>query len=158
MTRMRKFKGIMTDQETDEYYMRLATAEAARAAERDEVPVGAVIVAGKSIIARAHNLTETLNDPTAHAEMQAITAATSYLGGKYLTDCTIYVTVEPCVMCAGALAWSQISTVVYGAPDPKKGYTTTGASILHPKTEVRSGVLSGECSEIMKKFFLKKRV
>ncbi|MFZ2286203.1 MAG: nucleoside deaminase [Bacteroidales bacterium] len=148
----------MTDQETDEYYMRLATAEAARAAERDEVPVGAVIVAGKSIIARAHNLTETLNDPTAHAEMQAITAATSYLGGKYLTDCTIYVTVEPCVMCAGALAWSQISTVVYGAPDPKKGYTTTGASILHPKTEVRSGVLSGECSEIMKKFFLKKRV
>ncbi len=142
---------------TDEYYMRMALAEATRAAERDEVPVGAVIVAGKSIIVRAHNLTETLNDPTAHAEMQAITAAASYLGGKYLTDCTIYVTVEPCVMCAGALAWSQISTVVYGAPDPKKGYTTTGAAILHPKTEVRSGVLSGECSELMKKFFLKKR-
>jgi len=126
---------------TDEYYMRMALAEADRAAERDEVPVGAVIVAGKSIIARAHNLTETLNDPTAHAEMQAITAAASYLGGKYLTDCTIYVTVEPCVMCAGALAWSQISTVVYGAPDPKKGYTTTGAAILHPKTEVRSEAL-----------------
>ena len=143
---------------TDEYYMRMALAEADRAAERDEVPVGAVIVAGKSIIARAHNLTETLNDPTAHAEMQAITAAASYLGGKYLTDCTIYVTVEPCVMCAGALAWSQISTVVYGAPDPKKGYTTTGAAILHPKTEVRSGVLSEECSELMKKFFLKKRM
>jgi len=143
---------------TDEYYMRMALAEADRAAERDEVPVGAVIVAGKSIIARAHNLTETLNDPTAHAEMQAITAAASYLGGKYLTDCTIYVTVEPCVMCAGALAWSQISTVVYGAPDPKKGYTTTGAAILHPKTEVRSGVLSDECSELMKKFFLKKRM
>ena len=142
---------------TDEYYMRMALAEATRAAERDEVPVGAVIVAGKSIIVRAHNLTETLNDPTAHAEMQAITAAASYLGGKYLTDCTIYVTVEPCVMCAGALAWSQISTLVYGAPDPKKGYTTTGAAILHPKTEVRSGVLSGECSELMKKFFLKKR-
>ena len=142
---------------TDEYYMRMALAEATRAAERDEVPVGAVIVAGKSIIARAHNLTETLNDPTAHAEMQAITAAASYLGGKYLTDCTIYVTVEPCVMCAGALAWSQISTVVYGAPDPKKGYTTTGAAILHPKTEVSSGVLSVECSELMKKFFLKKR-
>jgi len=142
---------------SDEYYMRMAIAEAARAAERDEVPVGAVIVAGKSIIARAHNLTETLNDPTAHAEMQAITAATSYLGGKYLTDCTIYVTVEPCVMCAGALAWSQISVVVYGAPDEKKGYTTTDAEILHPKTEVRSGVLSGECSGLKKKFFLKKR-
>lgn len=137
--------------------MRLALAEAGRAAERDEVPVGVVIVAGKSIIARAHNLTETLNDPTAHAEMQAITAATSFLGGKYLTDCTIYVTVEPCVMCAGALAWSQISTLVYGAPDPKKGYTTTGAQILHPKTEVRSGVLAAECSELMKKFFRKKR-
>jgi len=143
---------------TDEYYMRMALAEADRAAERDEVPVGAVIVAGKSIIARAHNLTETLNDPTAHAEMQAITAAASYLGGKYLTDCTIHVTGEPCVMCAGARAWSQISTVVYGAPDPKKGYTTTGAAILHPKTEVRSGVLSDECSELMKKFFLKKRM
>ncbi|MBE0677822.1 MAG: nucleoside deaminase [Bacteroidales bacterium] len=142
---------------TDEYYMRIALAEAARAAERDEVPVGAVIVAGKSIIARTHNLMETLNDPTAHAEMQAITAATSYLGGKYLTDCTIYVTVEPCIMCAAALAWSQISNLVYGAPDPKKGYTTTGAAILHPKTEVRSGVLSGECSEQMKKFFRKKR-
>lgn len=143
--------------ETDEYYMRLALAEASRAAERDEVPVGAVIVAGNSIIARAHNLTETLNDPTAHAEMQAITAATSYLGGKYLTDCTIYVTVEPCVMCAGALAWSQIPAVVYGAPDPKKGYTTTGAEILHPRTEVRSGVLAEECAGLMKKFFLRKR-
>ncbi len=147
----------MKDPGNDEFYMRMAIAEAARAAERDEVPVGAVIVAGKSIIARAHNLTETLNDPTAHAEMQAITAATSYLGGKYLTDCTLYVTVEPCIMCAGALAWSQISTVVYGAPDPKKGYTTTGVSILHPKTRVRSGILAEECSELMKKFFLKKR-
>ncbi len=147
----------MKDSGTDEFYMRMAIAEAARAAERDEVPVGAVIVAGNSIIARAHNLTETLNDPTAHAEMQAITAATSYLGGKYLTDCTLYVTVEPCIMCAGALAWSQISTVVYGAPDPKKGYSTTGVRILHPKTQVRSGVLAEECSEMMKKFFLKKR-
>jgi tRNA(adenine34) deaminase len=142
---------------SDEYYMRMALAEATRAAERDEVPVGAVIVAGKSVIARAHNLTETLNDPTAHAEMQAITAATAYLGGKYLTDCTIYITIEPCVMCAGALAWSQIPTVVYGAPDPKKGYTTTGAGILHPKTEERTGVLAGECYEMMKKFFRKKR-
>jgi tRNA(adenine34) deaminase len=109
---------------SDEYYMRMALAEAEKAASRDEVPVGTVVVAGGSVIARAHNLTEALNDPTAHAEMQAITAAASYLGGKYLTGCTIYVTVEPCVMCAGALAWSQISTVVYGAPDPKKGYTT----------------------------------
>jgi tRNA(adenine34) deaminase len=142
---------------SDEYYMRLALAEAVKAAERDEVPVGAVIVAGKSVIARAHNLTETLNDPTAHAEMQAITAATAHLGGKYLTDCSIYITVEPCVMCAGALAWSQISTVVYGASDPKKGYTTAGAGILHPKTGVRTGVLSEECSEMMKKFFRKKR-
>ena len=142
---------------SDEYYMRMALAEAARAAERDEVPVGAVVVAGGSIIARAHNLTETLNDPTAHAEMQAITAAAAFLGGKYLTDCTLYVTVEPCVMCAGALAWSQVSALVYGAPDPKKGYTTTGAAILHPKTVVRSGVLARECSEMMKKFFRKKR-
>ncbi|NLE34215.1 MAG: nucleoside deaminase [Bacteroidales bacterium] len=142
---------------SDEYYMRMALAEAARAAERDEVPVGAVVVAGGSIIARAHNLTETLNDPTAHAEMQAITAAAAFLGGKYLTDCTLYVTVEPCVMCAGALAWSQVSALVYGAPDPKKGYTTTGAAILHPKTVVRSGVLAAECSEMMKKFFRKKR-
>lgn len=141
----------------DEYYMRLALAEAAKAAERDEVPVGAVIVAGKTVIARAHNLTETLNDPTAHAEMQAITAATAHLGGKYLTDCSIYITVEPCVMCAGALAWSQIATVVYGASDPKKGYTTTSPGILHPKTGVRTGVLSEDCSEIMKKFFRKKR-
>ena len=142
---------------SDEYYMRMALAEAVRAAERDEVPVGAVVVAGGSIIARAHNLTETLNDPTAHAEMQAITAAAAFLGGKYLTDCTLYVTVEPCVMCAGALAWSQVTALVYGAPDPKKGYTTTGAAILHPKTMVRSGVLAAECSEMMKKFFRKKR-
>jgi tRNA(adenine34) deaminase len=114
-------------------------------------------IPGGIVIARAHNLTETLNDPTAHAEMQAITAATSYLGGKYLTDCTLYVTVEPCVMCAGALAWSQVSAIVWGADDPKKGYTTTGAAILHPKTQVRSGVLAEECSAIMKKFFRKKR-
>jgi tRNA(adenine34) deaminase len=164
---------------SDEYYMRMALAEAEKAAARDEVPVGAVVVAGVPgsagsvpgagsavgasgraggiVIARAHNLTETLNDPTAHAEMQAITAATSYLGGKYLTGCTLYVTVEPCIMCAGALAWSQVSAVVWGATDPKKGYTTTGAPILHPKTEVRSGVLAEECSAIMKKFFRRKR-
>lgn len=141
----------------DNIYMRLALAEAEKAASRDEVPVGAVIVANNTVIARAHNLTETLNDPTAHAEMQAITAATSWLGGKYLTGCTIYVTVEPCVMCAGALAWSQISEVVYGAADEKKGYTTTGSQILHPKTMVRSGTLASECAEIMKRFFRKKR-
>ena len=145
------------DSSQDEFYMRMALAEAARAAARDEVPVGAVIVAGTTVIARAHNLTETLNDPTAHAEMQAITAATASLGGKYLTGCTIYVTVEPCVMCAGALAWSQISEIVYGAPDEKKGYTTIGSQILHPKTVVRSGPMAHECSELMKVFFRKKR-
>jgi len=141
----------------DEYYMRLALAEAQKAAARDEVPVGAVIVAGGTVIARAHNLTETLGDPTAHAEMQAITAAASWLGGKYLTDCIIYVTVEPCLMCAGALAWSQIATVVYGTPDEKKGFTTIKESVLHPKTTVRSGVLAKECSALMKSFFSKKR-
>lgn len=145
------------EKDKDEYFMRIALAEAQKAADRDEVPVGAVIVTGKTILARSHNLTETLNDPTAHAEMQAITAATSALGGKYLTDCILYVTVEPCIMCAGALAWSQISEIVYGAPDEKKGYTKTGVEILHPKTMVRSGVLAGECSAIMKKFFRKKR-
>jgi tRNA(adenine34) deaminase len=145
------------EQKDDDYYMQMALAEARKAAEREEVPVGAVIVAGKTVIARAHNLTEALNDPTAHAEMQAITAATSYLGGKYLTDCTIYVTVEPCVMCAGALAWSQVSGLVYGAPDEKKGYTTAQAEILHPRTTVRSGILARECADLMKQFFRKKR-
>ena len=142
---------------SDEYYMKMALAEAEKAAARNEVPVGAVVVAGGTVIARAHNLTETLNDPTAHAEMQAITAATSYLGGKYLTGCTIYVTVEPCVMCAGALAWSQVSALVWGASNKKKGYTTIGAALLHPKTVVRTGVLARECSEMMKTFFRKKR-
>ena len=142
----------------DEYYMRQAVAEALMAKNRDEVPVGAVVVANGVIIARAHNLTETLGDPTAHAEMQAVTAAASYLGGKYLTDCTIYVTVEPCVMCAGALAWSQISTLVYGASDPKKGFSTLNAQILHPKTIVRKGILEDECSRLMKDFFRKKRL
>lgn len=144
-------------QNDDEFYMRLALAEARKAAERDEVPVGAVIVAGDIVIARAHNLTETLGDPTAHAEMQAITSATSYLGSKYLTGCTIYVTVEPCVMCAGALAWSQISTVVYGAPDEKKGFTRQNGEILHPKTILRSEVSADECAALMKKFFKGKR-
>lgn len=146
------------DSRGDEYYMRQALAEALMAENRDEVPVGAVVVADGVIIARAHNLTETLGDPTAHAEMQAITAAASYLGGKYLTDCTIYVTVEPCVMCAGALAWSQLSTLVYGAADPKKGYSTLKAQILHPKTTIRKGVLEDECAKLMKDFFRKKRI
>lgn len=141
----------------DSYYMKIALAEAGKAYERDEVPVGAIIVANGIIIARAHNLTETLGDPTAHAEMQAITAAASYLGGKYLIDCTMYVTVEPCIMCAGALAWSQISSVVFGAEDPKKGYSTISSSLLHPKTVVRKGVLDSECSALMKTFFKKKR-
>jgi tRNA(adenine34) deaminase len=141
----------------DEYYMKMALAEARKAYDRDEVPVGAVIIADGMIIARAHNLTETLGDPTAHAEMQAITAAAAYLGGKYLTDCTIYVTVEPCVMCAGALAWSQISSIVYGTDDPKKGYSTISPSILHPKTTVRKGILEKDCSAIMKDFFRGKR-
>lgn len=141
----------------DEYYMKLALAEAGKAVARDEVPVGAVIVAEGIVIAKAHNLTETLGDPTAHAEMQAITAAASYLGGKYLTDCSIYVTIEPCVMCAGALAWSQIAAVIYGAADPKKGFTTLKEQVLHPKTVIRNGILEEECSALMKDFFKKRR-
>ena len=122
--------------------------EAMKALGRQEVPVGAVVVCNDMIIARAHNLTETLNDPTAHAEMQAITAATNWLGGKYLTDCTVYVTVEPCAMCAGALGWSQAGRLVYGAGDPKKGYTLVSGLLLHPKTVVTSGILAHECGEI----------
>jgi tRNA(adenine34) deaminase len=141
----------------DEYYMKMALAEAKKASARDEVPIGAVVIANGIVIARGHNLTETLGDPTAHAEMQAITAAAGYLGGKYLTDCTLYVTVEPCVMCAGALAWSQISAIVYGADDPKKGYSTVSTAILHPKTTVRKGVLEADCSALMKNFFHAKR-
>ena len=139
------------------FFMRQALDEAQQALQRDEVPVGAVIVCNDRIIARGHNLTETLNDVTAHAEMQAITAAANFLGGKYLTDCTLYVTVEPCVMCAGALGWSQISKIVYGATDEKRGFTRFAPDALHPKTEVESGVLEAECSELMKEFFRKKR-
>lgn len=142
---------------TDEHFMRQALAEAQKAFERDEVPVGTVIVCGERIIARGHNLTETLHDVTAHAEMQAITAAADFLGGKYLTDCTIYVTVEPCVMCAGALGWSQISRIVYGASDEKRGFVRFAPLAIHPKTVVTGGVLADECSELMKSFFQKKR-
>ena len=139
------------------FFMRQALAEALQALRRDEVPVGAVIVCNDRIIARGHNLTETLTDVTAHAEMQAITAAANFLGGKYLTGCTLYVTLEPCVMCAGALGWSQISRIVYGAADEKRGFTRLAPDALHPRTEVISGVLEADCSELMKEFFKKKR-
>ena len=141
---------------TDEYFMRIAFNEAVAAYERDEIPVGAVIVCNNKIIAKAHNLTETLTDVTAHAEMQAITSAANYLGGKYLQDCTLYVTLEPCVMCGGALYWSQISKVVYGASDEKRGFKAKIGE-LHPKTEIVSGIMEDECSLLMKEFFLRKR-
>jgi tRNA(adenine34) deaminase len=140
-----------------ERYMRAALAEAYKAFDKQEVPVGAVVVCNDTIIARAHNLTETLRDPTAHAEMQAITAATNWLGGKYLEDCTIYVTLEPCAMCAGAIGWSQASSLVFGAADEKKGYRTITGSLLHPKTSVESGVLEKECREILSRFFKSRR-
>lgn len=141
----------------DENYMRMALQEAEAAAKGDEVPVGAVIVCNGRVIARAHNLTETLNDVTAHAEMQAITMAANYLGGKYLDKCSIYVTVEPCPMCAAALAWAQTGKVVYGAADTKRGYTLFSPSLLHPKTVVKSGVLEAECADIITVFFKDKR-
>ena len=134
-----------------------ALKEARKAFDLDEVPVGVVIVAGNKIIARGHNLTEQLNDVTAHAEMQAITAAANAIGGKYLVDCTIYVSLEPCVMCAGALAWSQISKLVYAAKDVKRGYSILDKNILHPKTEVISGILANEIEKMLKDFFAKKR-
>jgi len=137
--------------------MRAALAEAKKAFDKQEVPVGAVVVCNDIIIARAHNLTETLRDPTAHAEMQAITAAADWLGGKYLTDCTIYVTLEPCAMCAGAMGWSQAGTLIFGAGDEKKGYTTFSGQLLHPKTKVESGVLEKECKELLMRFFKGKR-
>ena len=142
---------------TDEYYMGKALEEAREAARRDEVPIGAVVVVRDRIIARAHNLTETLNDVTAHAEMQAITAAANHLGGKYLDQCTLYVTVEPCAMCAGALGWAQISRIVYGAPDPKRGYSLIAPHALHPRTEVTGGVLQEECARLVQEFFRRKR-
>ncbi len=142
---------------TDEQYMKQALLEAGRAYDEGEIPIGAVIVCHGQIIARGHNLTERLHDVTAHAEMQAITAATEYLGGKYLTDCTLYVTVEPCVMCAGALGWSQIPRVVYGADDEKRGFRRFAPRALHPRCEVVSGVLAEECAVLMKEFFAHRR-
>ena len=141
----------------DKFYMKQALCEAEKAAERGEVPVGAVVVCNDRIIARAHNLTETLTDVTAHAEMQAITAAANYLGGKYLTDCTLYVTVEPCVMCAGAIAWAQMGKLVIGAADEKRGYQKYAPQALHPKTVVVNNVLTDECAALMKDFFKSKR-
>lgn len=141
----------------DERYMREALREAMAAEEEDEVPVGAVVVCRGRIIAKGHNMTERLKDPTAHAEMIAITSATEAMGGKYLTDCTLYVTVEPCPMCAGALAWSQISRVVYGALDPKRGFSMFSPSLLHPKTDITAGVLAQECGQLVSDFFKNKR-
>lgn len=141
----------------DEQYMRQALREAELAFAADEIPIGAVIVCRDQIIARAHNLTERLNDVTAHAEMQAITSAASFIGGKYLHECTLYVTVEPCVMCAGALNWGHIGRIVFGAFDEKGGYRRIGGSLLHPKTQVTGGVLAPECGDLMKAFFRKKR-
>ena len=137
----------------DEKFMRMAIDEARKALKEQEVPIGAVVVCGERVIGRGHNLVETLCDATAHAEMQSITAAAATLGGKYLKGCTLYVTVEPCIMCAGALAWSQIDRVVYGADDLKRGYTTVSGRIFHPKTVVERGVLADECEELMTEFF-----
>jgi tRNA(adenine34) deaminase len=141
----------------NEYYMRLALQEAEKAFQAGEIPVGAVVVCKGRVVGRGHNLTEQLNDVTAHAEMQAFTAASETLGGKYLKDCILYVTVEPCVMCAGASYWTQISKLVYGAPEPKRGFTTKCDNILHPKTILEHGVLAEECGELMRKFFAARR-
>lgn len=143
--------------EQDEKYMHEALKEAVTARDSDEVPVGAVIVCKGRVIAKGHNMTEMLHDPTAHAEMIALTAATEYLGGKYLNDCTLYVTVEPCPMCAAALCWAQIGRIVFGAEDPKRGYSLYTPSLLHPKTETTGGILSEECSRIVKEYFQSKR-
>lgn len=142
---------------SDEYFMKMAYREAEKALDKDEIPVGAVVVMNQMVIGRGYNLTQTLQDVTAHAEMQAITAATNHIGAKYLNDCTLYVTLEPCLMCAGAIAWAQLGSLVYGASDPKKGYTLISHNILHPKTLVKSGVMEQECSKIITEFFNKKR-
>ena len=146
-----------TEQKTDEIFMRQALAEAEKALSKEEVPIGAVVVSGGMVIGRGHNLVESLCDATAHAEMQALTAASAALGGKYLGDCTLYVTVEPCVMCAGACAWSQVGRIVWGADDPKRGFMRLGREVLHPRTEIVTGVLQRECSELVARFFKKLR-
>ncbi|WP_293301003.1 nucleoside deaminase [Pedobacter sp. UBA4863] len=144
-------------QQEDEHYMRLALNEAKKAYDAQEIPIGAVIVCNGKVIGRGHNLTEQLNDVTAHAEMQAFTAAAQTLGGKYLKDCTLYVTIEPCVMCAGASYWTQISRIVYGAKEEKRGFTKIGQNLLHPKTLLKGGVLAEECGSLMSAFFVSKR-
>ncbi len=144
---------LQKSREADEKFMRMALLEARKALESDEVPIGAVVVSGGRVIGRGHNLVETLADPTAHAEMQAITAAASTLGGKYLQECALYVTVEPCIMCAGAIAWAQVGRVVWGADDPKKGWHTYTDKVFHPKTTVVGGVLADECESLMDTFF-----
>ena len=143
---------------SDEYYMNEAYKEALLSLEKDEVPVGAVVVWKTRIIARAHNLVETLSDPTAHAEMQAFTAATNTIGGKYLDECTLYVTLEPCVMCAGGAFWTQLGKIVYGADDDKRGYSLIRQPLLHPRTVVQGGVMKKECSSLLTRFFEKKRL
>lgn len=145
------------EQTQDEKFMKQALMEAQKALAEDEIPIGAVVVANGTIIGRGHNLTETLHDVTAHAEMQAITAAEEYLGGKYLDKCTLYVTVEPCIMCAGAIGWSQMGRIVYGASDPKRGYKTYAPRAFHPKAETTSGILEEECATLIKEFFKSKR-
>ena len=142
---------------SDEYFMKEALKEARKAFERDEVPVGAVVVCDKTIVARAHNLTETLNDVTAHAEMQAFTAAANYLGGKYLKDCTLYVTLEPCLMCAGAAYWTQIGKIIYGASDEKRGFSTFKTKVLHPSTQIKNALLADESTQLLQDFFERKR-
>ena len=142
---------------SDQYFMKQAFVEAQKALDKNEVPVGAIVVCNNQIIARAHNLTETLKDVTAHAEMLAITSAAEYLGSKYLNECTLYVTLEPCVMCAGALSWSQIKRIVYGASDEKRGYSRCTPSLLHPKTEIITGIMKDECRDIVQSFFRNKR-
>ena len=147
----------LTSTPNHEKYMRMALDEARKALDKGEVPIGTVVVCQERVVARAHNLTETLTDPTAHAEMQAITIAASELGGKYLTQCTLYVTVEPCVMCAGALGWAQVPQVVYGCRDDKRGFLTFAPNALHPKAVVTGGVLEDECRELMQEFFRQRR-
>jgi len=141
----------------DQYYMHLALLQAQQAQQQGEIPVGCIITCGEQIVGRGHNLTENLQDITAHAEIQAITAAAQTLGGKYLNECTLYVTLEPCAMCAGAIGWAQVKRLVYGASDPKRGYTTFAPKVLHPKCTVSSGILTDECQNIIQEFFAKKR-
>ena len=147
----------LADLYTPEYFMKEALKEAHKALEEDEVPIGAVIVSNKKIIARAYNQTQQLNDPTAHAEMIAITSATNYLGGKYLENCQLYVTIEPCVMCSGALYWAQIDEIIFGASDDKRGFMRFGKSMIHPKTKLSCGVLQNECAQLLTQYFKSKR-